>query len=282
MSNTNEKKIRNIDRKLANLKQEKKYYSEMINNIKKENFYLRNQRNKKIMVNITKSVLPYVISFEIIVFSVKINGYGYPIIQDKIKNYKSYCFDMDYDKTSKIEESYTSIMSDEENYISIYSPWEVKNDYYVRTKKTIKMEEVDKNLFEAMINKNYDYVFNKVNVDTQYDVLEETQMRNLVFDGEDNDYKIECHLNYNDYDSIAYIKESTTENIVVTLIEAFLAFSIGMVVASVRDENYMKLVYDAIDEYNKKKLSYEQYEKKLDKVKIRTKKLNNERHRYEK
>ena len=269
MSNQNTRKQRKKDAKrgsrereerikeLQELKKEAKRLDEKISEQKQENFKQLNIRNLKIFGNTCNFLVPFVISTGVTVGAFSLFGGGLPFYKDKVIKYKVY--DLDYETNGSItmEESYrTNRWIDDDlasNELVIYTPWEYSDGQYVRYKREYNVDEIDTlDLFWAVLEKNYDYISEKIK-----DYKEEVQISDSLMTTLGEDWFIRASLHMLDEEDILDYNETNFKNIVITAIELIIGLCAGGVLVLSRNFDYLGEVEDA-------NLDYQEYIEMID------------------
>ena len=271
MSNQNTRKQRKKDAKrgsrereerikeLQELKKEAKRLDEKISEQKQENFKQLNIRNLKIFGNTCNFLVPFVISTGVTVGAFSLFGGGLPFYKDKVIKYKVY--DLDYETNGSItmEESYrTNRWIDDDlasNELVIYTPWEYSDGQYVRYKREYNVDEIDTlDLFLAVLEKNYDYISEKIK-----DYKEEVQISDSLMTTLGEDWFIRASLHMLDEEDILDYNETNFKNIVITAIELIIGLCAGGVLVLSRNFDYLGEVEDA-------NLDYQEYVEEIQKM----------------
>lgn len=271
MSNQNTRKQRKKDAKrgsrereerikeLQELKKEAKRLDEKISEQKQENFKQLNIRNLKIFGNTCNFLVPFVISTGVTVGAFSLFGGGLPFYKDKVIKYKVY--DLDYETNGSItmEESYrTNRWIDDDlasNELVIYTPWEYSDGQYVRYKREYNVDEIDTlDLFWAVLEKNYDYISEKIK-----DYKEEVQISDSLMTTLGEDWFIRASLHMLDEEDILDYNETNFKNIVITAIELIIGLCAGGVLVLSRNFDYLGEVEDA-------NLDYQEYVEEIQKM----------------
>lgn len=271
MSNQNTRKQRKKDAKRGNsvreekikelqeLKKEAKRLDEKISEQKQENFKQLNIRNLKIFGNTCNFLVPFVISTGVTVGAFSLFGGGLPFYKDKVIKYKVY--DLDYETNGSItmEESYRTNRWIEDglasNELVIYTPWEYSDGQYVRYKREYNVDEIDTlDLFWAVLEKNYDYISEKIK-----DYKEEVQISDSLMTTLGEDWFIRASLHMLDEEDILDYNETNFKNIVITAIELIIGLCAGGVLVLSRNFDYLGKVEDA-------NLDYQEYVEEIQKM----------------
>ena len=271
MSNQNTRKQRKKDAKrgsrereerikeLQELKKEAKRLDEKISEQKQENFKQLNIRNLKIFGNTCNFLVPFVISTGVTVGAFSLFGGGLPFYKDKVIKYKVY--DLDYETNGSItmEESYRTNRWIEDglasNELVIYTPWEYTDGQYVRYKREYNVDEIDTlDLFWAVLEKNYDYISEKIK-----DYKEEVQISDSLMTTLGEDWFIRASLHMLDEEDILDYNETNFKNMVITAIELIIGLCAGGVLVLSRNFDYLGEVEDA-------NLDYQEYVEEIQKM----------------
>ena len=271
MSNQNTRKQRKKDakrgnrereeriKKLQELRKEAKCLEKKISEQNQENFKQLNIRNLKIFGNTCNFLAPFVISTGVTVGAFSLFGGGLPFYKDKVIKYKVY--DLDYETNGSItmEESYrTNRWIDDDlasNELVIYTPWEYTDGQYVRYKREYNVDEIDTlDLFWAVLEKNYDYISEKIK-----DYKEEVQISDSLMTTLGEDWFIRASLHMLDEEDILDYNETNFKNMVITAIELIIGLCAGGVLVLSRNFDYLGEVEDA-------NLDYQEYVEEIQKM----------------
>ena len=246
-------------KELQELKKEAKRLDEKISEQKQENFKQLNIRNLKIFGNTCNFLVPFVISTGVTVGAFSLFGGGLPFYKDKVIKYKVY--DLDYETNGSItmEESYrTNRWIDDDlasNELVIYTPWEYSDGQYVRYKREYNVDEIDTlDLFWAVLEKNYDYISEKIK-----DYKEEVQISDSLMTTLGEDWFVRASLHMFDEEDILDYNETNFKNIVITAIELIIGLCAGGVLVLSRNFDYLGKVEDA-------NLDYQEYVEEIQKM----------------
>ena len=246
-------------KELQELKEEAKRLDEKISEQKQENFKQLNIRNLKIFGNTCNFLVPFVISTGVTVGAFSLFGGGLPFYKDKVIKYKVY--DLDYETNGSItmEESYrTNRWIDDglaSNELVIYTPWEYSDGQYVRYKREYNVDEIDTlDLFWAVLEKNYDYISEKIK-----DYKEEVQISDSLMTTLGEDWFVRASLHMLDEEDILDYNETNFKNMVITAIELIIGLCVGGVLVRFRNFDYLGRVEDA-------NLDYQEYVEEIQKM----------------
>lgn len=246
-------------KELQELRKEAKRLDEKISEQKQENFKQLNIRNLKIFGNTCNFLVPFVISTGVTVGAFSLFGGGLPFYKDKVIKYKVY--DLDYETNGSItmEESYrTNRWIDDglaSNELVIYTPWEYSDGQYVRYKREYNVDEIDTlDLFWAVLEKNYDYISEKIK-----DYKEEVQISDSLMTTLGEDWFVRASLHMLDEKDILDYNETNFKNMVITAIELIIGLCAGGVLVLSRNFDYLGEVEDA-------NLDYQEYVEEIQKM----------------
>lgn len=251
------KKVKNI--KKINKEEKITILKNSIKELKKElfkvniyNFSNLFKKSNKIFLETIKHTYLYLMFLFLIIFSSKLLGEGYPFVKDDITKYLIH--ELDYNETNYVElYSYDTLFNvfmtekyKDSDYIKIYEPWKLDKDIYSRVVKTYKFNK-DLNVIKLLKNKEYEDI-------SEYLELKgsEVQKTNYI-DENNNDYTIDVKY-FELLDEHIEVKENNLHNLLVTIIELLLLFSILVVIKKylIYDENYSKyslIIKDIIRNY---------------------------------
>lgn len=224
---------------LQELKEKAVQLEEKIAKQRSENFKKFNIRNLKIFGNTCNFLMPFLISAGLTVGVFKIFNGGFPFYIDKTVKYKTYSLDYQTNGYVTMDESYrTDRWFDESlpsNKLIIYTPWELKDNQYMRYKREYDVSKLSTlDLFDAVLDEDYDYI--KENIK---DYNEEKQVVNSIEETEGQDYFFEASLHLLDKEDILKYNETDLKNTIITIVELVLGLGIGGTVAYFRDFEYL-------------------------------------------
>ena len=241
MNNTKQRK--KMINKLKTLKKEtqklqSKIIKEQLNNLKELNI-----RNIKIFGNTCNLIMPFVLTAGVTVGIFKLCGGGYPIKQDEIKKYKVYSLSKTSDNliVKETYEKYINTPSSNAN-LTVYTPYEYIDNSYKRTVRIYKIKSNYEELYNAILNKDYDYISKNLN---KYDEYIETT--NLI--EEENNYIYEAEINYTDSEDKLKYQESELKNAIISIIEFIITGSVGAVITKKREFDYLFNISDINYDY---------------------------------
>jgi hypothetical protein len=112
----------------------------------------------------------------------------------------------------------------------MYTPWEYKDNQYVRYKREYDIDEININdLINAILDEDYVYIQEYIK-----EFKEEIQITNIVPENESDDYFFDVSLHkFDRTDSLIY-DETELRNIIVTIVDLVLGLGIGYAVAASR------------------------------------------------
>lgn len=251
------KKVKNIkkinkEEKITILKNSIKQLKKELFKVNIYNFSNLFKKSNKIFLETIKHTYLYLMFLFLIIFSSKLLGEGYPFVKDDITKYLIH--ELDYNETNYVElYSYDTLFNvfmtekyKDSDYIKIYEPWKLDKDIYSRVVKTYKFNK-DLNVIKLLKNKEYEDI-------SEYLELKgsEVQKTNYI-DENNNDYTIDVKY-FELLDEHIEVKENNLHNLLVTIIELLLLFSILVVIKKylIYDENYSKyslIIKDIIRNY---------------------------------
>ena len=251
------KKVKNI--KKINKEEKITILKNSIKELKKElfkvniyNFSNLFKKSNKIFLETIKHTYLYLMFLFLIIFSSKLLGEGYPFVKDDITKYLIH--ELDYNETNYVElYSYDTLFNvfmtekyKDSDYIKIYEPWKLDKDIYSRVVKTYKFNK-DLNVIKLLKNKEYEDI-------SEYLELKDSEVQKTNYvDENNNDYIIDVKY-FELLDECIEVKENNLHNLLVTIIELSLLFSILVVIKKylIYDENYSKyslIIKDIIRNY---------------------------------
>ena len=251
------KKVKNI--KKINKEEKITILKNSIKELKKElfkvniyNFSNLFKKSNKIFLETIKHTYLYLMFLFLIIFSSKLLGEGYPFVKDDITKYLIH--ELDYNETNYVElYSYDTLFNvfmtekyKDSDYIKIYEPWKLDKDIYSRVVKTYKFNK-DLNVIKLLKNKEYEDI-------SEYLELKDSEVQKTNYvDENNNDYIIDVKY-FELLDECIEVKENNLHNLLVTIIELLLLFSILVVIKKylIYDENYSKyslIIKDIIRNY---------------------------------
>lgn len=213
---------------------------------KLENFKQLNIINLRVFGNTCNFLAPFVISAGLTVGAFSLFGGGLPFHSDEIVKYKVYNLDYKTNGYVTMDESYrTNRWFDDSlpsNELTIYTPWELKDNQYMRYKREYDISKLNTlDLFDAVLEEDYAYITENIK---KY--KEELQVVNSIEENECRDYFFEASLHMLDKKDTLKYNETDLKNIIITIIELVLGLGIGGAVAYFRDFEYLlKLKNDA-------------------------------------
>ena len=216
---------------------------------KRKDFKQLNIRNLKVFTNTCNFLAPFVISAGITAGLFELGGGGLPFHSDEITKYKMYHLDFETKGYVTMDEEYrTNRWLDDplpENSLTIYSPWEKKDNQYVRFKREYDIDSLTTlDLYNAVLDEDYEYI--KENLK---DYQEEKQVVSEIDSKIPNDYFFEASLHILDKEDVLKYNETDLKNIIITIIELVLGLAIGGVVAYRRDYEYLYFLEEINDSY---------------------------------
>lgn len=225
-------------RELQELKEKASLLEKRITEQKRENFKQLNIRNLRIFGNTCNFIAPFVISAGLTVGAFRLFGGGLPFHSDEVVKYKAYSLDYQTNGYVTMDEEYrTNSWMDElpSNELTIYTPWEYKDDQYIRYKREYDIGELSAlDLFDAVLEEDYAYITENIK-----DYKEEMQVANSIEETEGYDYFFDANLYLLDKADTLKYNETDLKNIIITIVELVLGLGIGALVAYKRDFEYL-------------------------------------------
>lgn len=217
---------------------------------KVENFKQLNIRNLRVFGNTCNFIAPFVISAGLTVGAFRLFGGGLPFHSDEIVKYKAYSLDYKTNGYVTMDESYrTNRWFDDSlpsNELTIYTPWEFKDNQYMRYKREYDISKLNTlDLFDAVLEEDYAYITNNIK-----EYKEELQVANSIEETEGQDYFFEASLHMLDKEDVLKYNETDLKNTIITIIELVLGLGIGGAIAYFRDFEYLWELKDANNDYN--------------------------------
>lgn len=236
-------------KELQELREKAIQLEKKINEQKKENFKQFNLRNIKFFRHTCNFLAPFVISTGLVTGIFKLFGGGLPFHIDEIKKYKAYSLDYQTNGYVTMEEYYklnrwfdASLPSNE---LIIYTPWEYRDNQYIRYKRSYNIGKIDTlDLFNAVLDEDYNYIAENLK---EYD--EETQFTNNIEDNEGQYYFFEASLHMLDQEDTFRHPETDLQNIIATSITLVLGLTIGGAIAHYRNFNYSDSLKNTNQDY---------------------------------
>lgn len=215
-----------------------------------ENFKQLNIRNLRVFGNTCNFIAPFVISAGLTVGVFRLFGGGLPFHSDEIVKYKAYNLDYKTNGYVTMDESYRinrwfddSLPSNE---LTIYTPWEFKDNQYMRYKREYDISKLNTlDLFDAVLEEDYAYITNNIK-----EYKEEIQVANSIEETEGQDYFFEASLHMLDKEDVLKYNETNLKNTIITIIELVLGLGIGGAIAYFRDFEYLWELKDANIDYH--------------------------------
>lgn len=215
-----------------------------------ENFKQLNIRNLRVFGNTCNFIAPFVISAGLTVGVFRLFGGGLPFHSDEIVKYKAYNLDYKTNGYVTMDESYrTNRWFDDSlpsNELTIYTPWEFKDNQYMRYKREYDISKLNTlDLFDAVLEEDYAYITNNIK-----EYKEEIQVANSIEETEGQDYFFEASLHMLDKEDVLKYNETNLKNTIITIIELVLGLGIGGAIAYFRDFEYLWELKDANIDYH--------------------------------
>lgn len=215
-----------------------------------ENFKQLNIRNLRVFGNTCNFIAPFVISAGLTVGAFRLFGGGLPFHSDEIVKYKAYNLDYKTNGYVTMDESYrTNRWFDDSlpsNELTIYTPWEFKDNQYMRYKREYDIRKLNTlDLFDAVLEEDYAYITNNIK-----EYKEEIQVANSIEETEGQDYFFEASLHMLDKEDVLKYNETNLKNTIITIIELVLGLGIGGAIAYFRDFEYLWELKDANIDYH--------------------------------
>lgn len=215
-----------------------------------ENFKQLNIRNLRVFGNTCNFIAPFVISAGLTVGAFRLFGGGLPFHSDEIVKYKAYNLDYKTNGYVTMDESYrTNRWFDDSlpsNELTIYTPWEFKDNQYMRYKREYDISKLNTlDLFDAVLEEDYAYITNNIK-----EYKEEIQVANSIEETEGQDYFFEASLHMLDKEDVLKYNETNLKNTIITIIELVLGLGIGGAIAYFRDFEYLWELKDANIDYH--------------------------------
>ena len=274
------KKLRKLKRELTYLENIKTEYDEKYFCARDEYFQAFHIRNLSLVKNTIKLLLPAILSAGITISGVSLFNGGLPFILDKNKKYKKYSLEYKTNSYAEILEEYDEkkIFSDNlpDSKLTLYTPWEEVDNNFVRAKRTFNLKNDDLlKLIDAIKNQDTDFIIHHLN---DYD--NEIQKSNVkLFDDNNNDIKMEAKIYFLDMNDYIEVDESILKNLLITIIELCTILGISSFFVNKNRTNYINSNHIIIENYLKKKNTYnnslEQLENLEQKIKVLRNKVNN-------
>ena len=204
-------------------------------NQKKENKKQLRIRNLKIFGNTCNFAIPFVISTSLTVGAFKLFGGGYPFHIDEIINHKEYSLEYKSNGYTIINESYTKEEVSSQNELIVYTPWEYKDNKYVRYKREYNVGVLNSlNIFYIVLNEDYSYIEENIKL-----ASEERQEVNNINKIENKDYFIEANIHFLDNTDILKYEETKLRNNIMTVVECMIGVVVGAITTAMRDYSYL-------------------------------------------
>lgn len=215
-----------------------------------ENFKQLNIRNLRVFGNTCNFIAPFVISAGLTVGAFRLFGGGLPFHSDEIVKYKAYNLDYKTNGYVTMDESYrTNRWFDDSlpsNELTIYTPWEFKDNQYMRYKREYDISKLNTlDLFDAVLEEDYAYITNNIK-----EYKEEIQVANSIEETEGQDYFFEASLHMLDKEDVLKYNETNLKNTIITIIELVLGLGIGGAIAYFRNFEYLWELKDANIDYH--------------------------------
>ena len=233
-----DKRRAEYQRQLKELNRIKAQLEAKVSADRKEVFKKFHIRNLRIFRDTCNFLLPFVVCAGISVGGLYALEGGLPVKKDDLTRNKRVYFSVDTpeEKTYLKEEyAYTGIFSNGEasSKITIVSPWEKRDDYYVRFTREYSISKNKKEIIQAILQKDYSTL---VDLLSNYTEIEETTNHPTSLDEE---YIIKGNIIFIDEEDKITFPESTAKNIIITLVEVAFTLLVGGVVAHNRYFSYI-------------------------------------------
>lgn len=237
-------------KELQELREKAIQLEKRISEQKIENFKQLNIRNLRVFGNTCNFIAPFVISAGLTVGAFRLFGGGLPFHSDEIVKYKAYNLDYKTNGYVTMDESYrTNRWFDDSlpsNELTIYTPWEFKDNQYMRYKREYDISKLNTlDLFDAVLEEDYAYITNNIK-----EYKEEIQVANSIEETEGQDYFFEASLHMLDKEDVLKYNETDLKNTIITIIELVLGLGIGGAIAYFRDFEYLWELKDANNDYH--------------------------------
>jgi len=233
---------------------------------KKENLKQFHVRNLKVFKGTCNLLAPFVIMGGIVVGGFKVCNGGFPFYRDNITKYKRYDLEYETDDLINATEGYVrnEWWSDylPSNFLNICTPWEREEDHYVRYNRNYNVSHDSFfDVYDAIFRKDFEYI------EENYEKSEEEKEVSDDFPGLKNDYFLETELYMLDNNDQLKVPESSTKNVIITIVELVITLGIGGLIVHLRDYDYFDDLQEIKDDYHSNIKSIEYLEEELDEVK---------------
>ena len=213
----------------------------------------RKNKNRTIAKGIIKMISPIVVSSFVVYGAAFVGNFGKPFVLDKEKSSKVYTLEVDAVSGLSTEESYKYITRNTNipnSTFEITTPWVQVNDKYERNVYKFDEKKLnDINLYNAIIDKNYDYILNNYSFKSSNIETSSTINKN-------NDTEIIAKIYIVDYNDNIYVYETSLKNIIITLVEILtIAITSSLVILSIKDKIFIDITREMY-EYNQDKKNY--------------------------
>ena len=216
-------------------------------------------RNLKIVRDTGRFLVPFVVCAGLAVGAGALFGAGLPLRQDEHVKPKLTTFNMHSPGEYKVmEEEYISLGFGDtvkDSSLTIYTPWEEVHDgfhsfeekpkVYRREKRVYGSSVKSYEVIKALMNNDFEYILKSID-----DYKIEVQTCNELH--EEPTFMVEGSINILDRDDYISTKESPSDDLVVTIIEALLALGVGGIIAYKRDYEYIWQIKKDLREYRHK------------------------------
>lgn len=216
---------------------------------KKENFKQFHIRNLKIFASTCNFATPFVLTTAITTTIFILFDGGLPFYLDETTKYKVYDLKFQTNGYVTMNEEYrTNSWLDESlppNSLVIYTPWEKKDEDYVRFKREYDVGVLtDIGLCDAVLNGDYSYIYeNLKNYKEEKQVINDTD-----FESEMN-YYFDADLHILDKGDTIKYKETTSKNMSSTVVQLVINLSAGSTAAYFRKFKFINKLKEVNDDY---------------------------------
>ena len=234
-------------KQLNELRELKEILERKVANKRKEAIKGFHIRNLQVFRDTCNFLAPFVLCAGISVGGLYFLEGGLPIKNDEITRFKKTDFTIEEQgeyPSLKEEYVYSGIFSSEipESIIIINTPWEAKDDYYVKHIREYNITANQEEIIKSILQKDYQGLYEQL---SNYKEIEEITNHPLSLEDK---YTISGSIHFiNKEDKITF-PESTKKNIVITIIEAILTLTVGGTIAYRRNFSYLESLND--DQYD--------------------------------
>lgn len=199
------------------------------------NFKAFNIRNLRFFNSTCKFLVPFVLSTSLAVGITSFINNDFSFNVNRNYKYKVYHLNYETDGYISMDDYYQPSKSLLPNELTVYTPWELKDNQYMRYKRVYDVNDLSSiSLYNAIIDEDYDYILENMN---KY--IEEIQYTNYIADGDEKDYYCKANLYYLDVDDVLLFNDPKIFDIKITFTDCCAGFLLGIRFSRKRKFNYV-------------------------------------------